>query len=122
LPKKHLYSPIIRPDAIPCYGVRYHGVILWTVTLTSCYDVLQWHHVRSLTLVSIYMLQWDRVICHNDSMLWDMSRCVHVMKYVAMTECYGVAHNYTVLWRKLRNFKMTSLYVTTKSTVCGIVL
>jgi hypothetical protein len=28
LPKKHLYSPIIRPDAIPCYGVRYHGVIL----------------------------------------------------------------------------------------------
>ena len=44
------------------------------------------------------------------------------MKYVAMTGCYGIAHDYTVLRCVLRNFTMSSLYTTTESTVCGIVL
>jgi len=51
-----------------------------------------------------------------------MSGGVHVMKYVAMTGCYGIAHDYTVLRCVLRNFTMSSLYTTTESTVCGIVL
>jgi hypothetical protein len=123
LPKKHLDSVVIR--RLVWYRVMRY------VTMASYYELLHWHHpmtcyndimLRVVALVSIYMLQWDRVICHNDPMLRDMSRRVHVMKYVAVTECYGVARDYTVLWCMLRNFTITSLYVTTKSTVCDIVL
>ena len=123
LPKKYLDSFVIR--RLVWYGVTryvtmasYYGLLHWRHAMTCYNDIVLW----VVTLASIYVLQWDQVICHYDPMLWDMSRCVHVMNYDAMTGSYGIAHDYTVLWCVLLSFTMTSLYVTTKGIVCGTVL
>ena len=86
LPKKKTFGQRCHTSSgvILRYEVRYTGATLWTVTLTSCYDVLQWHHVMSrYTGVNLFVTMRRSF----------MSLRHYVMRYVRTCPCYEICCN-----------------------------